>query len=77
MIYTECPSFADKEIYKKQDFARENAPADCKVLDEVLFQIEVCEDLKVGLSETQILDLLKLKTELQVENACRKIKMAS
>lgn len=76
MIYTEYPTYTDNIICKKQNFAMKHATEDCKVLDEVLFQIEVCEDLKVGLSETQILDLLKLTTELQVENACRRIKMA-
>lgn len=72
----EC--YLDREIFRKQNFAKANAKCvDCEVLDEVLTQIEFCEELGKGLSETQILEMLKLKNPTQVENFCHDIKMAS
>ena len=70
-------SYIDIQIFRKQVFAEKNAnetPYD--VLEEIKYQIEVMEDLRCGLTEEQILELLNLKTELQVENACRKLKTA-
>ena len=71
-------SVIDVEIARKQNFATENAHCvNCEVLEEVLLQIEVCEDLGKGLSEERILELLSLKNPIQVSNVCRSIKMAS
>ena len=70
-------SYIDLQILRKQQFAEKNANnTPYEVLSEILFQIEIMEDLRCGLTETQILELLNLKTELQVENACRKLKIA-
>lgn len=70
-------SVIDIEIARKQNFATENAHCVDEVLEEVLLQIEVCEDLGKGLSEEKILELLSLKNPIQVANVCRSIKMAS
>ena len=67
----------DKEIHRKQNFAREHAKCiDCLVLNAVLEQIEFCEELGKGLTESQILKLLQLKSEIQVENFCHSLKIA-
>lgn len=69
--------YTDKNIKNKQDFATEHAEnVSYEVLDAVLEQIQFCEELGKGLSESKILELLKLKTEFQVERACHDLKIA-
>lgn len=69
--------YIDKEIKNKQDFVKEHAEnVPYEVFNAVLEQIQFCEELGKGLSETKILELLKLKTEFQVERACHNLKIA-
>ena len=72
-----------RETLMKMEYAREffktiqNGKRNKDVLDEILYQIEICADLGIHLTETDIENLCYCTSAIGVENRARVLKFAS
>jgi hypothetical protein len=66
----------EKAVSRKQHYAQNLETGAPDVIEEVLYQIEVCEELYCPLSKAMIEALCQLKSAVQVQIKCKGIKMA-
>ena len=65
------PKYKDVPREKRSEWERKN-----NMLEEIKWQIEICEDLLTPLSEEMIEELCKMETLTQIYNYCRRVKFA-